>query len=121
MKAQKFDWDKNNCVEHWLSGAIAAMTGVDIAHEYRGKYVGKKGGLKMMKDAKVKNLADLLATHLPEITLSQVTLGDIAARPSDDAFGFSFGIVNGENALFPGHEAMQVDPLTTSTRFFRVG
>lgn len=127
VKRNAFDWVSLNCAEHWAAGAVLAMTDVDIAASYRGRYKTAKGAAQMMKGKGFDNLADMLAAHLPEITgvdgepfVGGASLGDIAAIPKDDAFGFTLGIVNGEMILVLGETGMGMVPLFSATRAFRV-
>lgn len=127
VKRNAFDWQSLNCAEHWVGGAVLAMTDVDIAAPYRGTYKTAKGAAQVVRRKGFGNLADLLAEHLPEITgvdgepfVGGATMGDIAAIPKDDAFGFTLGIVNGEMILVLGETGMGTVPLFSATRAFRV-
>lgn len=127
VKRNAFDWKMLNCAEHWAAGAVLAMTDVDIAAPYRGSYKTAKGAVQVMKRKGFDNLAELVAAHLPEITgvhgepfVGGAALGDIAAIPKDDAFGFTLGIVNGEMILVLGESGMGTVPLFNATRAFRV-
>lgn len=118
-KLKAFDWANHNCGCHWAGGAIEAMTGVDIASEYSAKT--SKGLLAMMKRKGFKNVADLVASELPEIKISQAVMGDIAAIPVKDGFGFTLGIVNGETILVLREDGMGLMPLFSAKRAFKVG
>jgi hypothetical protein len=127
VKRNAFDWASQNCAEHFAAGAVLAMTDIDIAAEYRGSYKTARGAAQMMKRKGFDNLADMLGAHLPEITgvdgepfVGGATLGDIAAIPKDDAFGFTLGIVNGEMILVLGETGMGTVPLFNAARAFRV-
>lgn len=119
VKRQPFDYGSHNCAQHWAAGAVKAMTGEDVAKGYRFKTA--RGALSAMKRAGFNNIADMAASMLPEIHISQARVGDIAAVPKDDVFGFTLGIVNGEMILVLREDGMGLVPLFDATRAFRVG
>lgn len=121
VKRSPFAWDGHDCFIGWAADAVLAMTGEDIAAAYRGKYKTAMGGAAVLRRAGFDDLADGVASLLPEIHISQARLGDIAAIPSDGPFGWSLGIVNGETILTVGENVMGVAPLLTATRAFQVG
>ena len=117
VKRRPFDWAAHNCAT-FAAGAVAAMTGERLARSYRFKT--ERGALGAMKREGFDNLADMAAARLPEIHVSQASLGDLAAVPTDTAFGFVLGIVNGETILALRPDGMGVMPLLSATRAFRV-
>lgn len=122
IKNTPFAWSNNNCGKHWAGGAVEAMTGVDVTSKY-GSATTVRGLVAAMRRAGFDNVADLVAAELPEIPegVCQARLGDIAAIPNDDAFGYTLGIVNGETILVLGEASMGHVPLFKATRAFRVG
>lgn len=122
IKFVPFDWGAQFDCWVGLAARVAfALTGVDHAAPYRGRYVSPEGALRVMKRAGHDNLADLVASHLPEIHPSQAALGDIAAIPMEDPFGFSVGVVNGERVFVLRPEGIGTVGLLDATRAFRVG
>ena len=121
VKRSPFAWAEHDCFCGWAADAVLAMTGEDIAAQWRGRYKTAKGAAGVLKRAGFDNLADGMAAVLPEIHLSQAKLGDIAAIPDDTPFGFTLGIVNGETILVLGEKAMGTVPLFKATRAFAVG
>ncbi|EKF43973.1 hypothetical protein NA8A_04155 [Nitratireductor indicus C115] len=97
-KARPFAWGAFDCAL-FAAGAVAAMTGEDIASGYRGRYTSLAGGLRLLKRDGFASHADLAAAHLPEIHPSQAQVGDIAAVPAHDAGLFALGIVQGERII----------------------
>jgi hypothetical protein len=121
VKRQPFDWATMNCGEHFAAGAVMAMTDVDIAAPWRGRYKTAAGAVRAMKRDGFACLGDMAASVLPEVHPSSARLGDIAAVPADGPFGTSLGVVNGEVILVLGEESMGVVPLARATRVFAVG
>ena len=118
-KTKAFDWAEHNCGCHWAAGAVKAVTGKNLAAEYDAKTA--KGLMAAMKSNGFKNVADLVASKLPEIAVSQAVFGDIAAIPVDDGFGFTLGIVNGETILVLREDGLGIMPLFSAKRAFKVG
>ncbi|MGN6146871.1 MAG: DUF6950 family protein [Mesorhizobium sp.] len=120
VKRRPFDWVGHDCAAGFVAGAVEAMTGEDIAAGYRGRYRTERGALGVMKRAGFTNLADVAASKLPEIHISQARMGDVAAIPTDTPFGFVLGIVNGEMILALRPDGVGLAPLLSATRAFRV-
>lgn len=120
-KRRPFDWTAHNCGEHWAAGAVEAMTGADLAAPYRDRYASALGAARVVRNEGFETIADLVAAHLPEIHVSAARLGDLAAIPATDAFGYTLGIVNGEMILVLRADGMGLVPLFDATRAFRVG
>lgn len=121
VKRQPFDWATNNCGEHFVAGAVMAMTGEDIAGPWRGRYASAVGIVRIMKNDGFASLGDMVASVLPEIHPSRAKLGDVAALPDDGPLGHTLGIVNGEIVLVMGEKSMGAVPISRATRVFAVG
>ncbi len=98
---------------------MLAITGVDCAAQFRGEYSTAAGALKTMKAAGFDNLADLVATMLPEIHPSQAHIGDIAAIPHEGPFGYALGVVNGERIFVLRETGLGTVGLLDAKRAFR--
>ncbi|MET3602184.1 DUF6950 family protein, partial [Martelella mangrovi] len=96
MRRTPFSWGDNDCFAGLVGGLSEALIGADIVVPWRGRYTTGVGALRVMRNDGFDNLADLVASVLPEIHISRARVGDVAAIPSNDGFGFTLGIVNGE-------------------------
>lgn len=68
------------------------------------------------------DLADLVASILPEIHPSEAKVGDIAAIPTGTALGHGLGVVNGGGTILVlREEGIGVVGLLSADRAFRVG
>lgn len=121
VKRSPFKWETHDCWLGWAADAAIAIIGVDIGADYRGQYSNAIEAARVMKKAGFSNLADLVASHLPEIHVSQAKIGDIAAIADDTPFGFTLGIINGETILVLGEQCMGVELLSRAARVFQVG
>jgi hypothetical protein len=122
LRARPFDWSQqHDCFVGLVAPLVAAVTGADVAQAYRGRYASMRGAVRVMRNDGFKNLADLVATILPEQHPSMAKIGDIVAIPVDDPFGFSLGVVNGERVFVLRPDMAGTVDLLQSTRAFKVG
>lgn len=107
----------------WLfvAGAIEAMTGKDLGLVQRGRYKTQRGALGVMKRDGAVDMAEFAEhrlTALPDPVMAQV--GDVMAIPTDDAFGFALGILNGERILVVTPKGIDTRDRAEATRAFKV-
>ena len=102
----------------FTAGAIHAMTGTDLAAEFRGHYRTLAGGRRVLRRAGYADHVALAAALLPEIAVSWARPGDIAAVPSAD--GPALGVVQGGSVYVIGPAGIGLVPLRDATRAFRV-
>lgn len=112
-----FRYGKHDCAL-FAAGAVNAMTGVDLARGWRGKYRSLKRGLAMVREAGHEDHVALCASALPEIHPSKARRGDIAAVPVPD--GLALGVVQGEYVWVLQPQGMASVLLTDAQRAFRV-
>lgn len=120
VRAEPYAFGKQDC---WLfvAGAIEAMTGTDHAKKHRGRYKTARGALDIMKQAGAADMADFTGLHLEEIEAPVFAqIGDVMAIPTDDAFGYSLGILNGEQVLVVTPNGIGVRDRSDATRAFRI-
>lgn len=123
IKLMPFDWrTQHDCGPGLAGRLVEAITGEDLARPYRGKYRTAKGALSVMKRAGFDDLADLVASMLPEIHPSQAKIGDIAAFPMEGSpFRHALGVVNGERVFVLHPEGIGTMDLLAASRAFKVG
>ena len=104
----------------FVAGAVAAMTGVDLAAEYRGRYRTMLGGLRKLKTMGFATPVDQIAAKFEEIHQSKAQVGDIALVEKDDDIGL--GIVQGPRiyVLRPGAAGIGTVGLLDAKRAFLV-
>lgn len=97
----------------FVAGGVEAMTGVDPAAEWRGKYRSLKKGRAMVGD-----MVALAADLLPEVPPIFAQEGDVAVI---DAGGeHAFGLVQGSLVYVLRPEGLGFVSLTDVKRAFRV-
>lgn len=120
VRAKPYAFGEQDC---WLfvAGAIEAMTGTDHAAKHRGRYKTARGALGIMKRAGADDMAAFAGLHLEEIEAPVFAqIGDVVAIPTDDAFGYSLGILNGERILVVTPNGIDTRDRSEATRAFRV-
>lgn len=80
----------------FCADCVRAMTGVDLAAAFRGRYATVDEALTALRDAGHEDLCSFVATMLPEIKTSEARIGDVMAIPSD-LTGWALGVCNGES------------------------
>jgi hypothetical protein len=78
----------------FAAGAVAAMTGTDIAQGWRGRYRTTAGGMRVLRREGFSDHVALVAHHFAEVPVVQARPGDIAVVNSPD--GAALGVVQGE-------------------------
>jgi len=119
IKANPFRWGATDCLFGVVVPMIRAITGELMFTKYR-TYKTAKGALGVMRRHGFDNLADLIASELDEIHPSQCVIGDIVAIPTDDAFGYSLGIVNGDRAFVIHEDGLGTRDMSEAKRAFKV-
>lgn len=94
-------------------------------HQYRGLQTitrrAARGALGDMKRAGAADTAEFAGLFLDEIEAPVFAqIGNVLAIPTDDAFGFSLGILNGERVFVVTPQGIDTRVGSESTRAFRV-
>jgi hypothetical protein len=116
-----------------VADAIAAMTGVDLAAPYRGRYTTIAEGLALLAADGYDDLCAFAAAHLEEVHPSQARVGDVMAFEVDGLVdgavqiagppilpAWSLGIVNGERVTVWRGDGLGTMPRDLAKRAFRV-
>lgn len=77
----------------WAAGDIEALTGVDLAAAWRGRYTTLAGGRRILRKAGFTDEFALADAYLPRAPLAYAAPGDLAAIEGD--YGLAMGIVQG--------------------------
>lgn len=100
------------------AGAVKAMTGVDHASRWRGRYSTLKAGQRLLRKAGFDDHIALAAAHLEEIAPAFAAPGDLAVLAHD--LGPVLGVVQGENVYVLTLDRLGLLPLSDAVRAFRV-
>ena len=109
---EPFEWGRHDCVL-WPADAVLALTGIDHAAPYRGRYSSPLGAARLLRRELglefPEHLFDrVLGERLPRALarLGDVVAADLDALGASDgearALGLAHGICYGEHSLFVG-------------------
>ncbi len=123
-----FAWGTADCGPEWAGRAIEAVLGIDITAGYRGRYASVTGALRLLREAEVSSLGDLVGRLLQQATGSSceihpaaARLGDIMAVPDGGPFVHTLGICNGERILVRRADGKGTVERLAATRAWRLG
>jgi hypothetical protein len=102
----------------FVAGALEAMTGVDPAAAFKGRYTTLEGGGRILRRAGFADHVALVAAHFAQIPLARATAGDIAVLPTGD--GDALGIVQGEAIYLASPAGLVLRPLLSARTAFEV-
>lgn len=111
------EYGRHDCAL-FAAGAVLAMTGVDFAADWRGRYTTRRGGLRIMRRSGYHDHVAFVRATFPPVAVAMALPGDLAVL--DGADGPSLGVVQGPSVyvLHPaGH--LGVMPLTEAVEAFR--
>lgn len=118
QRAEPFEWGKNDCAL-FAAGAVFAMTGEDVAKQYRGKYKSLRGAIGTLRKHGFNDHVEIVASILEEIHPSQAAVGDLAVVTGDDGFP-ALGIVQGPQIYLMRVDNAGMVDLLKAERAFRV-
>lgn len=123
IKRTPFAWAEHDCGPPFAGRIVEALTGIDLAAPYRGRYRSREEALTVMQEAGFDDLADMVASLLPEIEEGPclARIGDVVTFPVDTEFKSSLGVVNGERVFVLRPEGIGTMELLQAKRAFRVG
>lgn len=122
IRLTPFAWGAHDCGPGLAGNLTLAITGVDAAAKYRGRYTTMTGALRVLRNSGFETLGDLVASILPEHDHpSMARVGDVVAIRSDSAFGHALGVVNGERVFVLTERGIGTVDRSEAVRAFKVG
>ena len=103
----------------FAAGAVQAMTGCDLAAQWRGAYRTLKAGQAALRAAGFEDHVALAATLFAEVSPSFAQVGDLAVLPGDETGG-ALRVVQGAGVYVLRPEGMAVADRLNIERAFRV-
>lgn len=107
-----FEWGVTDCTL-FAADAVEAITGVDPAKQYRGKYADQKGALRLIKDA--GSLSALVP--LASISLPFAGRGDVVLVEMDT--GEALGVHIGRTIAAQGPDGLVFLPVASVVAAWR--
>ena len=114
-----FKYGVNDCAL-FAAGAIEAMTGEDIAKEYRGKYSTYIGGLRKVRVDGYKFHYSIFEDKLTEIPVSFASFGDIGFYKTELDGVYSVGVVLGHKSAVITDTGFSLIDTTDLYKTFRI-
>jgi hypothetical protein len=120
-----FEWGMNDCAL-FTCDCIQALTGTDVATEFRGNYIDEKSAFKIMKkiagSPTVEAVADYVTKQfeMPEVKPLLAQRGDVVLIEGSE--GLALGIVHmdGIHAVFVSPDGLKKLPVRQALRAWRV-
>jgi hypothetical protein len=91
-RGKAFAYGEHDCAL-FAAGAVAAVTGRDLAAEFRGQYRCAMGGLRAVQRAGYIDHVDMATALFPRVPASQLETGDLAVVRADRSE--ALGVVSG--------------------------
>ena len=110
--------EENNCAL-FMADCVAAITGVDLAADYRGKFKSLAEAIILLRKAGYADLCEFLTQHLDEIPPALARAGDVMAFPPEQT-GWAGGIVNGERVTVMSEAGLGTVSRDLAARAFRI-
>jgi len=118
VSREKFRPGTHDCAL-FAAGAVQAMTGVDLAAEYTGKYRSVADGMALLRAEGVADLAGLVSRHFEEIPPLMAGVGDLVLVEGE-AGADALGVVQGPSIFVLQREGLGRVELTKGLKGFRV-
>jgi Domain of unknown function (DUF6950) len=122
MKKQiPFAWGRNDCCI-FVADCIHAMTGIDVAAEFRGQYRTELGGMRIiLRNGCLLAFIDKIAARfqIDQISVKKASRGDVVIAKHDR---YALGIVNlcGDAAWVVGKTGLVEIPLKLCTSAWKI-
>jgi hypothetical protein len=119
-----FQFGSHDCCILCADGVLA-MTGVDVAAPFRGRYDDAASALRRLREAGYDDQVALAADNFAEVHIAQARVGDLAAVPNDESWAMALGIVTGAVITIFAPDGIGSVPLVAGPnevrRAFKVG
>jgi hypothetical protein len=119
-----FAWGAHDCAL-FAAGAVQAITGLDIAAEWRGRYTTARGAMRVLRRDGGDGLVGLAQARFDEIPVATAQVGDLAVLPSESddrraGFDHVLGVVIGEHIWVLRPDGLGAVGLLQAERAFAV-
>lgn len=122
IRITPFAWGVHDCGPGLAGNLVSALTGVDMAAQYRGTYSDARGALLAIRSAGFDNLGDMVAAMLPEYDHpSRARIGDVAAIKVDSPIGYGLGVIDYERVFVLTETGVGTVDRSEIARAFKVG
>lgn len=116
-----FAWGKQDCAIGFAAGIVEALTGVDMARGFRGKYASPRGALKLLMDEGADSLTAFVAARLPEVHPAFANVGDIGVVASDGHLGQALCMIDASGLVVMTEQGHGRRPRGDLVTAFKIG
>lgn len=122
IRRTPFSWKEHECASGLAARVVLAVTGVDLALPYAGRYDDAVSAYRTLRSTGFADLADFAASVLPEYDHPvDAHIADIAAIPIHTPFRHVLGVFNGERIWVLTEAGLGSVDRTSAVRAFKVG
>lgn len=108
MARAPFSWGQNDCML-FAAGAVQAMTGIDHAAEFRGRYATARGGQRILRSAGYESHVALAESLFREAqAVAYAREGDLAVVQTEA--GLALGVFAGAGIYVVGLSGLAILP-----------
>ena len=112
-----FEWGRHDCAL-FAADAVLAMTRVDLAAEWRGRYSTARGAIRVLRRDGHDDHIACAAGHLPEVHPARAAIGDIMVVETPE--GPALGVLTGAAIAVPGADILGFMSRVDARRAFHV-
>lgn len=118
VRTRSFIWGQHDCAL-FAAGAIAAMTGHDLAAGWRRKYCSSRGAARVLRREGYRDVAALAAAFLSPVPPLSADIGDVAIIADPDGRP-ALGIVIGAHIAGAGADGLKFEPRSALRQAFHL-
>jgi hypothetical protein len=116
-----FEWGKNDCTL-FAADCVEAITGVDLAADYRDKYSSEVGAYKLLKKEFEGDIGRAVERFLGEgIPPLRARRGDIVLIDSGRPLSPALAMCEGRYVVAPGPHGLAFQELSKALKAWRIG
>ncbi|WP_374797259.1 DUF6950 family protein [Paracoccus sp. p3-h83] len=112
-----FAWGQHDCAL-FAAGAVEAVTGIDPAADWRGRYSSFEGGVKLIRKAGFSDHIAAARAWFPKVSRAEVMPGDLAVI--DTGAGSAVSVVQGEMLYVLTEAGLGLIPAEQAASFLAV-
>lgn len=103
----------------FVAACVEAMTSVDIAARFRGRYNDAASAVRVLQEDGYKDVVEYLASILEETRPILARVGDVLVYQTPET-GYGLGICNGDHALVLHSRGVGVVSRDAAVKAFRI-
>lgn len=115
------EWGKQDCVVGLGAGVVFAITGVDLAASWRGRYSNERSAARTLRDAGFKSLGEAVGQYLPEIHPDMADVGDIALIEHHGVLGEALAVFDSSGLIAMGENGHVRISRESALKAYKVG